>query len=67
MKKENSIEDAFVQIEEIIMKLEATDTPLEESFKIYEEGMRLIKGINSKIDKVEKKMIVLEEGMEKEE
>lgn len=40
------------------------DMTLEDSFKKYEEGMKLIKNCSNSIDRVEKKLIVLENGEE---
>lgn len=67
-KEENSasIEDNFTQLEEIIRKMEAGDSTLEESFTCYEAGMKLVKSLNSQIDKVEKKILILSEGDEDE-
>lgn len=58
--KELSVEDSLEKLEGMLKKLEDEDTPLEESFRLYEQGMKLVKDINLKIDAVEKKMIVLE-------
>ena len=46
-------------------QLEDEATPLEASFSLYERGMALVKEINSRIDRVEKQMIILE-GQEDE-
>ena len=37
-------------------------TSLEESFKLYHEGMDMLKSCNDKIDKIEKQMLILDEG-----
>ncbi len=58
--KKVTLEESFERLEEIITQLQGGDMTLEESFKKYEEGMKLIKGCNASIDKVEKKLIVLE-------
>ena len=58
--KDKKIEDLLEEVEEIIGMLENGDVALEDSFKIYEKGMKLIAVINSRIDKVEKKIIQLE-------
>ena len=63
-KKEKSVEETFQELEEIIRKLESGESSLEESFKYYEAGMKLV---NEKIDKVEKQIIVLEEDGESHE
>ncbi len=54
------VETLLKSLEEILQKLESGDTPLEESFRLYEGGMRLVKEINAKIDRIEKKMITLD-------
>lgn len=67
-KEENkvSIEERFKQLEEIIKKMEAGDSTLEESFACYETGMKLVKSLDSQIDKVEKQIQILSEGDENE-
>ena len=58
-EKQQGIEENFAQLEEIIRKLEAGDSTLEESFTCYEAGMKLVKTCGGKIDKVEKQILVL--------
>ncbi|RKD33279.1 exodeoxyribonuclease VII small subunit [Lacrimispora algidixylanolytica] len=67
VKKEKTIEETFAEMEELIKKLESGESSLEESFQYYETGMKLVKSCNDKIDKVEKKIIVLEDDGEKSE
>ncbi len=55
-----SIEEMLDEVDTIITRLDSGEVPLEESFKIYERGMRLVSGINRRIDKVEKKIIEIE-------
>lgn len=62
--KELSIEEAFALLEETVKKLEAKEISLEESFASYAEGMELIKSCNEKIDRVEKKMLQINENGE---
>lgn len=61
---DKSIEQTFEELDQIMEKLEAPDTTLEESFDCYEAGMKLVKACGEKIDKVEKQMIILQGGME---
>ena len=63
-KQDQSIEETFAQLDELLEKLEATDTSLEESFACYEAGMKLVKACSDKIDKVEKQMMILQGGEE---
>lgn len=45
----------------MLEKLSDRDTALEESFQVYAEGTKLLKYCNEKLDKVEKKMLILNE------
>ncbi|MDE5696071.1 MAG: exodeoxyribonuclease VII small subunit [Lachnospiraceae bacterium] len=67
MAKEQTLEQAFEKLEEMIGNLEQEDISLEESFKLYKEGMKLIKSCNDKIDKVEKEVLKLNENGELDE
>ena len=40
----------------------AENVSLEDSFALYKDGMELLKVCSDKIDKVEKQVLVLEEG-----
>ena len=63
-KQDQSIEETFAQLDELLEKLEASDTSLEESFACYEAGMKLVKACSDKVDKVEKQMMILQGGEE---
>lgn len=56
-----TLEELFVQLEDAIRKMEKEDISLEDSFGLYHKGMDMLKLCNEKIDKVEKKMLVLDE------
>ena len=62
-----SLEENFAKLEEAVAKLEAEDISLEESFRIYKEGMELLRRCNTDIDKVEKQVLLLNEAGELEE
>ena len=53
------IEEAFAMLDRILAKMDEEGVTLEESFKCYEQGMKLIKYCNETIDAVEKKVQVL--------
>ena len=55
-----SIEKSFDELEKIVEMMYSEDISLEESFKLYEKGMKLVKQCNDKIDKVEKKINIIE-------
>lgn len=55
------LEDDFKKLEDIIERMEHENLSLEDSFKAYEEGMRIVLSCNEQIDKVEKQLIILNE------
>lgn len=63
-EKDNTLEQSFLELNDIIKKLESEDISLETSFSLYQEGIKLLKGCNDSIDRVEKQLIVLQEGKE---
>lgn len=60
-EKDLKLEDAFERLNHIMEELEKPDISLENSFTLYQEGMKLIKICNDSIDKVEKELIILNE------
>ena len=60
-KKEQSLEEALKKLEEIVEKMDTQDLPLEESFSLYQEGMKLIELCHGKIEKVEQELTVVNE------
>ena len=60
-KEEKSIEDTFGELDLLARKLEDIETPLEESFRLYRQGMELLKDLNGRLDTVEKKMLQMNE------
>ena len=62
-KQEMTLEETFAKLDELLTALESRDITLEESFRNYQQGMELLKKCNEKIDRVEKKMqLINEEG-----
>ena len=57
-----TIEENLARLDEIISKLDNKDTSLEDAFKEYESGIKLVKECNDAIDKVEKAVITLNGG-----
>lgn len=56
-----TIEEAFAQLDELTRKMESSQTSLEDSFALYQRGMELLKLCSGKIDRVEKKMLQIDE------
>lgn len=65
--KTKSLEQSLEELNDIISKLESDDIALDDSFKLYNDGMKLLKNCNDSIDKVEKKIIILNENGETNE
>lgn len=69
-KKEMMFEEAMQRLEEIVDSLENGDFPLEESLKIFEEGVKLVKYCNKKLEAVEgsvKKLVNIDGEMVEED
>ncbi len=57
-----SFEKAMEQLELIVKELESEELPLEKSIKKFEEGIKLSKFCNQKLEESEKKVTLLMEG-----
>ena len=57
-----TIEETFAALDELIDKLESGRGSLEDAFKNYEKGMKLVKSCNEKIETIEKQILVLNGG-----
>lgn len=66
-KKEIKLEESFEKLNQILEELEKPEISLEDSFTLYQEGMKLLKTCNDSIDKVEKELIILSENGEANE
>lgn len=61
-----NIEETFKTLDDILNRLEDKDTSLEDAFKEYEKGMKLVKECNDSLDKVEKKIQLIRDDMSTE-
>jgi len=52
----NDFEKAFQQLEKIVQRLESEELPLDEPPQLFEEGIRLSRFCNQKLEEVEKKI-----------
>lgn len=66
-KQEKSMEEIFSELDEIIAALQKQDVTLDQSFSLYESGMKKLQQCKEKIDTVEKKLLVLNSQGEYEE
>lgn len=58
MAKEK-FEDALEKLEDIVKKMEAGDLPLEEALKSFEEGVKLIRFCQAKLDEAQRRVEML--------
>ena len=58
-KKELNFEELMVKLEDITNKLEKEQLSLDESVKLFEEGMQISKECNNKLEDAEKKITIL--------
>ncbi len=67
--KEKDFEEMLEDLENIVTSLEKDDLKLDESITKFEEGMKLTKLCNTKLEEAEKKITILlnENGEVKEE
>lgn len=62
MENNNSIEENFKELDDIISEMSKDDISLEKSFELYNQGLKLVQNSNLQIGDMEKKIIVLNEG-----
>lgn len=69
MENEKSFEEMIVELEDIVKSLERDNLNLDESINKFENGMKLAKDCNKKIEEAEKRITILlnENGDLKEE
>ena len=62
--QEMTIEEAFQALDAILTDLETDQNGLEETFAKYQKGLEYAKFLKERIDGIEKKLIILENGEE---
>ena len=58
-KGEKKFEEALEELEKVIEQLESGELSLEDSLAAFEEGVRLVKHCNHKLNEIEKKVQLL--------
>ena len=56
---EKKFEAALARLEEIVQELETGDLPLEQSLKFFEEGIKLSRICNKRLEEAERKVDIL--------
>ena len=54
-----SVEQTFSALDDIVRQMESEDASIEDSFRLYQDGMKLLKQVSEKLDGYEKKMQIL--------
>ncbi|MBE5937527.1 MAG: exodeoxyribonuclease VII small subunit [Lachnospiraceae bacterium] len=62
IKKQDSLEESFEKLNNILTELDTPGISLESSFEKYDEGLKLIKECKEKLDMYEKKLIQINES-----
>lgn len=56
---EKKFESALARLEEIVKELETGDLPLEQSLKLFEEGIKLSRICNKRLEDAERRVEIL--------
>lgn len=56
---QKTFETALERLEALVEKLEKGDLPLEQSLKLFEEGVKLARACNRRLDEAERKVEIL--------
>ncbi len=62
----NTFEEQISKLEEIVRKLEGNDCSLDDSLKLFEEGIKLSKSCHNMLEEAQKKVNVLVNGEKQE-
>ncbi len=65
MPKKKTFEQALTRLEEIIDGIENNETTLEESVKLYKEGIELSVFCGNQLKKTEQEIVLLKESADK--
>ena len=65
IKNDTTMEEAFDQLNALLDDMEQSGAfPWKRRFHLYEDGLKLIQYCSEKVDTIEKKLVILEEGGE---
>jgi exodeoxyribonuclease VII small subunit len=59
MAKEKSFESSLKELEQIVEQLETGDLPLEKSLELFEQGVKLSRDCQHRLDEAERKVELL--------
>ena len=58
--KSNTIEENFENLEDILKQMQSSDITLDKSFELYNKGLKLVQDCNGQLEKIEKKIEIIE-------
>ena len=58
-EKEKSFESSLIELEKVVEQLEAGDLPLERMLELFEQGVRLSRECQKRLDEAERKVEIL--------
>ena len=61
MAKASNLEDTFNKLEAVLNEMEQGELTLDESFKLYNQGLKIIKDCNQQIETIEKQIKIINE------
>lgn len=61
MEKEITIDEGFVMLQDILGKMDQEGVSIEDSFKLYNDGINIVQLLNGKLDDAEKKINIVNE------
>lgn len=65
--EEMRFEAALARLEQIVKSLEDGSAPLDSSLELFEEGVKLVRNCNSKLDAARRRVTILSENGEETE
>ncbi len=62
MTTEKSFESSLKELEQIVEQLEAGDIPLDQSLELFEQGVRLSRDCQKRLDEADRRVEILLKG-----
>lgn len=66
-QEEQTLEEMFARLDELIEAMESRELSLEDSFRFYQDGMKLVEVCSKKLEQVETKVLLIKEDGELDE
>ena len=66
MEQKLSYEQALARLEQIIRAMESDKIPLEDSLRMYEEGVAIVRRLSAELDEAERQIKILQQNAQGE-